>query len=389
MRYPAKPKPGDRVAVVSPSAGLPAIFPHVYELGLRRLRDEFGLTPVEYPTTRIMGASAADRARDLTAAFADPTITAVLATVGGDDQITVVPHLDDDVLRANPKPFFGYSDNTNLLNHLHRLGIVSYHGGSVLVHLGRPGALHPATADSLRAALFTSGWYDLTPADSWNDEPMDWADPANLDRDLPMFPGAGWHWQGPATVVEGPVWGGNLEIIHWLLAADRVGPTPWLGPPSGAAPNASGVPPVSGVSAGSGVSAASGGFPVSGVPAASGVSIEGGGILVVETSEELPSDVEVYRILRNLGERGLLANFPAVIVGRPKSWDFAKRRSAPEKQEYAAAQRAAVTRAVGEYNPDAVLVFDVDLGHTDPQLIIPYGGLARVDAAQRRISVRY
>jgi muramoyltetrapeptide carboxypeptidase LdcA involved in peptidoglycan recycling len=47
--YPPKPRPGDRVAVVSPSAGLPGLFPHVYELGLRRLREEFGLEPVEYP----------------------------------------------------------------------------------------------------------------------------------------------------------------------------------------------------------------------------------------------------------------------------------------------------------------------------------------------------
>ncbi|MEU7587018.1 hypothetical protein AB0A95_12015 [Micromonospora sp. NPDC049230] len=54
LRYPPKPRPGDRVAVVSPSAGLPAIFPHVYELGLRRLREEFGPEPVEYPTTRVL-----------------------------------------------------------------------------------------------------------------------------------------------------------------------------------------------------------------------------------------------------------------------------------------------------------------------------------------------
>jgi muramoyltetrapeptide carboxypeptidase LdcA involved in peptidoglycan recycling len=72
----------------------------VYELGLRRLREEFGLEPVEYPTTRVLGADPRDRARDLTAAFADPSITAVLATIGGDDQITVTPYLDDDVRRS-------------------------------------------------------------------------------------------------------------------------------------------------------------------------------------------------------------------------------------------------------------------------------------------------
>src|SRR5215475_7862970 len=134
MRYPPKPRPGDKVAVVSPSSGLPGLFPAVYELGLRRLTETFGLVPVEYPTTRRMGSSVADRVADLHAAFADPEITAVLATIGGDDQITLLRHLDDDLLRAHPKPFFGYSDNTNLLHHLYELGIVGFHGGSVMVH---------------------------------------------------------------------------------------------------------------------------------------------------------------------------------------------------------------------------------------------------------------
>ena len=88
MIYPSKPKPGDRVAILSPSAGLPGAYPEVYELGLRRLVDELALAPVEYPTTRRMGASAADRAADIHTAFADPTITSVMASIGGDDQIT-------------------------------------------------------------------------------------------------------------------------------------------------------------------------------------------------------------------------------------------------------------------------------------------------------------
>jgi muramoyltetrapeptide carboxypeptidase LdcA involved in peptidoglycan recycling len=341
--YPVKPRPGDRVAILSPSFGAPAAFPAVYDLGLRRLRDEFGLVPMEYPTTRAASASAHDRARDFTAAFADPTVTAVLATIGGHDLITVTPHIDPAAVAANPKPFFGFSDNTNLLNYLYGLGMVAYHGGSVLVHLGRPGGLHPVTADSLRAALFTSDWYELKSSPDYSDEPGDWNDPATLDRTPTMFPGTGWDWHGPATVVEGPTWGGNLEVLHWLLAAGRVGP-----------------------------------------------SVDYAGcVLVIETSEELPSDVEVYRILRNMGERGLLAGFPAVLVGRPKAWHFDRRLGTDEKRAYAAAQRAAVTRALAEYNPDAVAVFDLDIGHTDPQQILPYGGTVRVDAVDRRIAVRY
>ena len=50
--YPPKPERGDAVAVLSLSWGGPAAFPLPFDLGLTRLRDEFGLRPAEYPTTR-------------------------------------------------------------------------------------------------------------------------------------------------------------------------------------------------------------------------------------------------------------------------------------------------------------------------------------------------
>lgn len=64
--------------------------------------------------------------RDLNAAFADPQIRAVIATVGGEDQITVIGHLDADAVRADPKPFLGYSDNTNLHQWLWANGVASF-----------------------------------------------------------------------------------------------------------------------------------------------------------------------------------------------------------------------------------------------------------------------
>lgn len=114
----AKAKPGDRVAVLSPVFAAPAVSEVVHERATQRLRDATGLVPVEFPTTRQLGASADTRGADVTAAFTDPTIRAVLATIGGDDQVTVDPHIDADVVAANPKPFLGYRGNTNLCNFL-------------------------------------------------------------------------------------------------------------------------------------------------------------------------------------------------------------------------------------------------------------------------------
>ena len=100
---PAKAAPGDRVAVLSPSFAAPAVGPEVHEQALRRLQEVTGLVPVEYPTTRRLDATAVDRAADLNAAFGDPEIRAVLATIGGDDQITVIPHLDPGAGPSRPQ----------------------------------------------------------------------------------------------------------------------------------------------------------------------------------------------------------------------------------------------------------------------------------------------
>ncbi|MDH6136773.1 muramoyltetrapeptide carboxypeptidase LdcA involved in peptidoglycan recycling [Kitasatospora sp. MAA4] len=342
--YPPKPRPGDQVAVISPSAGSPGQFPLPYELGLRRLREEFGLVPVEYPATRLFGSTPQQRAADIHAAFADPQIKAVIATIGGEDQITVLPLLDKELIRANPKPFFGYSDNTNLLLFLRNLGIVSYHGASVMVELGRPGALHPLTAQSVRAALFDSGAYELRESPESGDVGKDWGDPATFASEPLMEPAEGWIWHNADRVVEGLGWGGNLEILAWMLMADRE------------------IRPVGEYA---------------------------GQVLYLETSEELPSADEVYRILRNMGERGLLRQFPALLMARAKSWSFAQPLAVEQKAAYRKAQREAVLRALATYAPDTVAVFDVDFGHTDPQLVIPCGGRIRVDGPARRITVEY
>ena len=336
-------RPGDKVAIVSPSRGLPEVFPAPYELGLRRIREDFGLVPVEYPTTRRMDSTPAERAADLHAAFADPEIKALIASIGGDDQITVLKHLDATLIRSNPKPFLGYSDNTNLLLYLHRLGVPAYHGGSVMVQFGRPGRMHPDTEASLRAALFTGGPFELRPATSWNDEHGDWADPDVLGTEPPLREGTDWSWYGDQRVVTGGLWGGCLEILDWQLAANR-----WMGPAE-----------------------------------------EYGGVFFAETSEEMPPAETVYRILRNLGERGILERFDAVLWGKPKAWDFTDRRTLPDRATFTADQYEAVRRALAEYNPTAPLVTGLDIGHTDPQLILPLGAPTTLDPSTTKITIEY
>ncbi|HEY5986677.1 MAG TPA: LD-carboxypeptidase, partial [Streptosporangiaceae bacterium] len=133
---PPKARRGEHIAVLSPSFAAAGAFPAVHEQAMRRLTEVTSLIPVEYPTTRKVGATPLARAADINAAFADPVIRGILAVIGGEDQITVIPHLDAELVRRDPKPFLGMSDNTNLHHWLWANGIASFYGGSSQVHLG-------------------------------------------------------------------------------------------------------------------------------------------------------------------------------------------------------------------------------------------------------------
>jgi muramoyltetrapeptide carboxypeptidase LdcA involved in peptidoglycan recycling len=341
---PAKAAPGDRVAVLSPSFAAPAVGPEVHEQALRRLQEVTGLVPVEYPTTRRLGATATDRAADLNAAFGDPDIRAVLATIGGDDQITVIPHLDPELVRRDPKPFLGYSDNTNLLSWLWSNGVASFHGGSTQVHLGPGPAVDEIHAASLRAALLSGGRLEITEPGESEDVGLPWEDPAALTTYGAREPTEPWTWAGPARAVTGSTWGGCLEVVQWILTAGRFPDDP---------------------------------------------GVLDGGVLLLETSEDLTPAPEVGYILRSLGERGILAAVDAVVVSRPPTSTLDLVPSREERAARRAEQRDVVVDMVERYHPEAVLVVGVPFGHTKPHWILPYGGSVTVDGAERRLWADY
>jgi muramoyltetrapeptide carboxypeptidase LdcA involved in peptidoglycan recycling len=341
---PPKLHPGDRVAVLSPSWAAPAVFPAVHETAMRRLREELGVEPVEFPTTRMSGASPRERASDLMVAFADPDIKGVMATIGGADQITVLRHLDAALVHANPKPFFGYSDNTNLLNWLWFHGLAGYHGGSTQVHLGRALRTHPVSVRSLKAALFERVDLQIEPQQEFSEDEVDWGSRDYARTPVPTRPSSPWVWHQANARIMGPTWGGNLEVLHWNLAAGR-----WIAP----------------------------------------VASYEGCILLLETSEEMPSAEEVFRMLRNMGERGLLERFPAVLVACAKASSAETPRDNEGRERYREDQARAVLRAMEQYNPSALVVIGPDFGHTDPQWVLPYGGTMTVDGPTRTLVAHY
>jgi len=308
------------------------VFPDVFDAGLATLRDRFGLVIKEYPTTRAApGALASDpeaRARDLTSAFEDPEVDGIIASIGGDDSVRILEHLDARVIAANPKVLMGYSDTTTQLWFCSELGMVTYHGPSVMAGFAQLRHF-PEAERHVRELLFDpEPTYDYRPFPQWVDRYADWDSGAThhvgdaRDHD-------GWRWLHAPGRREGRLLGGCVEVLQFLKDASR-----W---PESAAFD--------------------------------------GRLLFLETSEEHPSVDEVRAFVADLGSRGVLPRLSGLLLGRARDY------SDEEKRQLDDAVRDTVIDEFGA--DDVVIVSNMDFGHTDPQWILPIGAMAAVDPADR------
>ncbi len=68
---------------------------------------------------------------------------------------------------------------------------------------------------------------------------------------------------------------------------------------------------------------------------------------------------------------------------------FEHQHSLVERKRFIDEQREAIQMALREYHPTMLTVFNLDFGHTDPQMTIPHNGIIRIDGVQRRIFATY
>jgi muramoyltetrapeptide carboxypeptidase len=70
-----------------------------------------------------------ERAADFNAMFADPEVKAIICLRGGSGAARILPLIDYEQVKANPKPLLGYSDITALHCALQsQTGLISFHG---------------------------------------------------------------------------------------------------------------------------------------------------------------------------------------------------------------------------------------------------------------------
>jgi len=141
---------GDAIGVVAPSY---APRPGWLVRGVKALEHAgFGviLDPEIAEDRRFTRAEDERRAENFMGVWLDPRVKAVICGTGGYGAVRMLPYLEPEVFRRNPKPFVGYSDITVL--HLwlaRRAGLRTFHGPTV-------DDLIPSTRDPTMASLLAA-----------------------------------------------------------------------------------------------------------------------------------------------------------------------------------------------------------------------------------------
>ncbi|SDJ83941.1 S66 family peptidase [Sediminibacillus albus] len=333
---PEKLQAGDRIATVSPSwggAGDPELRWR-YQQGVKRLEEIFGLEVVAMPNslkgTDYLYNHPEARAEDLHTAFRDKSVKAIVANIGGEDSIRLLPYIDFEVIRANPKIFMGYSDVT--ISHLfcHKAGVSSFYGPAILTDFAENVEMDSYTVEMVNRTFFSSEPIGkIQPAKQWTSQFVEWTE-ENKQKRRKMQPNGGYEiLQGKGTV-RGQLIGGCIEVLEF--AKQTV-----LWPEDSYWDNS---------------------------------------IIFFETSEEQPEPDFIKYWLRNYAAQGILSKANGIVFGKPKD------------EKYYQAYKTQITQVMQEYAlTDVPILYNMNFGHTEPKFILPYGATAEINCETGSFSI--
>lgn len=338
MIKPARLKKGDKVAIVSLSSGIAGdtLFYHRYELGKKRLEDNFGLNVITMPNA-LLGSEELYlhpelRAKDLMDAFKDKEIKAIFCNLGGDDTVRLLPYIDYEIIKNNPKIFMGYSDTT--INHfmLQKAGIVSYYGPCVMAELAENVEMHKYTEDNMYNILFNDTTnYVIDSSMEWTNEVLDWTnkDNDNIKRKMNKEVHGIEILQGDSDI-EGELLGGCIDTFHMFIGSEI-----W---PRENLENK---------------------------------------ILFLETSEDKPTPEFISQIFRNPLMVEMLNKVKGMIIGKPHSEKY--------YEEY---KNAIINTITKELKLNNIFIgYNYNFGHSAPMCVLPIGIKVRISSKDGKITL--
>ena len=332
MIKPQSLKKGDKVALVSLSSGILGEDSNKERLQrtIDNLKSIFGLEIVFMPNALIGTDNLYNhpelRAKDLMDAFRDDSIKAIWTLTGGDDTIRLLPFIDFDVIRNNPKIFIGFSDTT--VNHfmLYKAGVTSYYGPAAGVEFSLTNVQKENIETVIRTLFNPQEDLLLNHYNILANDPEDWSKGIDIksdDKGYEVIQGNG--------IVEGELLGGCIDVFTMII-----GTSIW--PSSEEWKNK---------------------------------------VLFIETSDEQPLPDLVKYILYNMGVQGILNNINGILIGRPKNGKYYEEYNKVVKE---------VTRIFGR--SDLPIVANCHFGHAWLWNILPYGDVIRINCDEKTLTLK-
>ncbi|MBU9720062.1 MULTISPECIES: S66 family peptidase [Bacillaceae] len=339
MTKPKGLKKGSKIAIISPSSGLPYLFPEIYELGLKKIKEHLGFEIIEMPTARMSNDDLYHnpqlRAEDINKCFEDDSIDGIITSIGGYESIRILPYLNIELIKNNPKFIMGFSDATTFLAYFNQIGMVTFYGPSVMAGLAQIDSLPSTYVDHLKSFILERRFpYPFKPFSRWTNGYQDWSILESLGECQEFQENkTGWLFLQGEQSVRGTLWGGCIEVLEFMKGTKY-----WPEP-----------------------------------------SFWEGKILFFETSEEKPSPMEVGYMLRNYGMQGVFSKVNGLIFGRPKDY------SDEEKKEL---HQIILDVVKEEFGANEIpIVVEFDFGHTDPKFILPLGVEIELDPIAKGIQL--
>ena len=324
---PPKLRVGDTVAVFSPSSPITATVPARYLRGKAYLEAK-GFRVVEGCLTGkqdgYRSGSIRERAEELNRLLRDPAVRCVMAAIGGYNSNALLPYLDYDALRADPKIIVGYSDVTALLLGIYaQTGITTYYGPAMAASFGEFPPFVDETYRYFTDILLEGASFPhvLPTPKLWTEEFLDWA---GQDRGKNGEANRLVTLQGGCAT--GRLMGGNLNTMAGIWG------TPYI------------------------------------------PEIRQGDILLIEDS--LKSAAEVERSFVHLKLSGVFDRIGGLILGKHELFDHQGTDRKPSD---------ILLEVMGK--PDFPVLAEFDCCHTHPMLTMPIGAEVLLDADAQTVTI--
>lgn len=171
---------GDAIGIFSPSSPATATAVKRYERGKNYLISKgFRLIEGSLCGKRdfYRSGSIAERVSELNDLIRNPDVRCIMSSIGGMNSNSLLPYIDYDALRKDPKIIIGYSDVTAVLFAIYaQTGLVTYYGPAVVSSFGELPPYVDETFNYFESVVTDKEAlpYVLPTPDIWTDEFIDW-----------------------------------------------------------------------------------------------------------------------------------------------------------------------------------------------------------------------